>query len=273
MGYYRLRVYFRVIGDESRAPIERGPRARWSPSPVTAEWVAAAFVIALANFVLGLVGFGNGLVAMALLPFLMSPVTAIAVLTIYTVALSSAIFVPLRSHLLPRPVLDMLLGTVIGVPVGVWMLSVLHISTLNRLIGGTLVLIVLLEWAGLHPRRLAGRRWSAGAGVLAGVMGAAVGTPGPPVILYSATQGWSPRTIKATLQAFFVVNQVVILAGYWWTGVLDAQVWRLAASFALPAAGGTALGMLLFNRIDPVRFRRNVFALLLVAGLLLLVRG
>jgi uncharacterized membrane protein YfcA len=73
--------------------------------------VAAALVIALANFVLGLVGFGNGLVAMALLPFLMSPVTAIAVLTIYTVALSAAIFVPLRRHLLPGPVLDMLVGT------------------------------------------------------------------------------------------------------------------------------------------------------------------
>ena len=29
-----------------------------------AEWVAAAVVMAFANFVLGLVGFGNGLVAM-----------------------------------------------------------------------------------------------------------------------------------------------------------------------------------------------------------------
>ena len=99
------------------------------------EWVAAALVIALANFVLGLVGFGNGLVAMALLPFLMSPVTAIAVLTIYTVFLSATIFVPLRRHLLPGPVLDMLVGTVLGVPVGVWVLRVFPISTLNRLIG------------------------------------------------------------------------------------------------------------------------------------------
>ena len=111
---------------------------------MTAEWVAPALVIALANFVLGLVGFGNGLVAMALLPFLMSPVTVITVLTIYTVALSAAIFVPLRRHLLPRPVLDMLVGTVLGAPVGVWVLSMFPISTSPRLIGGTLVLIVLL---------------------------------------------------------------------------------------------------------------------------------
>jgi uncharacterized membrane protein YfcA len=182
---------------------------------VTTEWAAAAAVIALASFVLGRGGFGNGLVAMAFLPFLMSPVTAIAVLTIYTVIFSTAIFVPLRRDLLPGPVMDM----------------------------------------------------------LAGVAGAAVGTPGPPVILYSATQGWSPRTIKANLQAFFVVNQIVILVGYWWVGVLDDHVWRLAASFALPAAAGTALGMLLFGYVDPRRFRRLVFAVLLVAGILLVVRG
>jgi len=240
---------------------------------VTAEWVAAAIVIAFANFVLGLIGFGNGLVAMALLPFLMSPVTAIAVLTIYTVVLSVAIFVPLRRHLLPWPVLDMLAGTLVGAPVGVWALRVFPIATLNRLIGATLLVVVLLEWARLSPTRLDGRWWRLGAGVLSGVSGAAVGTPGPPVIVYSTTQGWSPRTIKANLQAFFVVNQTVILAGYWWAGVLDEEVWRLAASFALPAAAGTGLGMLLFHRVDPQRFRRLVFGVLLIAGLVLLVRG
>jgi uncharacterized membrane protein YfcA len=164
-------------------------------------------------------------------------------------------------------------GTAVGAPVGVWILSVVPIAALNRLIGATLVAVVVLEWAGLNPRELAGRGWRLGAGMLAGVAGAAVGTPGPPVILYSATQGWSPRTIKANLQAFFVVNQVVILAGYWWIGVIDGQVWRLAASFALPAAGGTALGMLLFSRVDHRRFRQLVFAVLLVAGILLIARG
>ena len=62
----------------------------------------------LASFGLGLVGFGNGLVAMALLPFLMSPLTAIAVLTIYAIVFSAAIFVPVRRH--PRSPLAALPG-------------------------------------------------------------------------------------------------------------------------------------------------------------------
>jgi uncharacterized membrane protein YfcA len=240
---------------------------------VTSEWLAAALVFAFANFVLGLVGFGNGLVAMALLPLLMSPVTALAVLTMYTIVLSTAVFVPIRRHLLVAPVSQMLVGTLLGVPVGIWVLSVLPISTLTRLIGGALLLVVLLEWTGLYPRRLEGRGWGIGAGVIAGVAGAAVGTPGPPVIVYAASQGWHPRAIKANLQAFFVVNQAVTLAGYWWAGVLDGEVWRLAASFAAPAAVGTALGVLLFRYVDPDLFRRLVFGLLFVAAIVLLVRG
>src|SRR4029077_1114590 len=119
MGYYAPRAGPPVVRDASRASPAFTASGRWSRAPVTAEWVAAAAVIALASFVLGLVGFGNGLVAMALLPFLMSPLTAIAVLTIYTIVFSAAIFVPVRRHLLARPVMELLAGTAVGAPVGV----------------------------------------------------------------------------------------------------------------------------------------------------------
>jgi uncharacterized membrane protein YfcA len=222
---------------------------------------------------MGLTGFGIGLVSLAFLPFLMPPATAVAVVTIYAAAFALAIFVPLRRDFLPRGVADLVIGTVVGTPLGVWALASLPASALNRLIGLMLLVAVLLEWRGLYPDRLAGRGWGLGTGVLAGAIGGAVGTPGPPVILYATTQGWSPRTIKANVQAFFVVNQAVILAGYWWAGLLTREVWRLTAVFAVPAIVGVALGVALFNRVDHVRFRRIVFALLFVSGAVLLARG
>jgi len=214
-----------------------------------------------------------GLVAMAFLPFLMSPVTAIVVITMYTIVLVFVILVPVWRHLQPLPVLEMLAGTLVGTPLGVWALSTFPVSTLKRLIGATLVVVVLLEWAQVKPRPLVGRAWAVGAGILAGVAGGAVATPGPPVILYSTTQGWGPRTFKANLQAFFFVNEAVVLVGYWWAGLVNAEAWRLAVSFALPAAGGTVLGMLCFRHVDQHRFRRLVFWLLLVSGAVLLGRG
>ncbi len=240
---------------------------------MSVTWAAGACVLAIASFVLGLAGFGIGLVALAFLPFLMPAHDAIVLLTVYTVVFSTAMFVPLRRDFVPAGMTALLVGSVAGTPVGVWLLATLPASTLNRMIGGVLVVVVLLEWLRVYPERLHGRGWALGAGLAAGVLGGAVGTPGPPVVLYTASQGWSPRTIKANLQAFFVVNQAVILAGYWWAGLVTADIARLAVAFSIPAVAGLALGMALFARVDQVRFRKIVFTLLLLSGVALLVRG
>ena len=240
---------------------------------MTLEWAAAAGVIAAASFVMGLAGFGIALVALAFLPYLMSASDAIVLLTIYAALFSLAMLVQLRRDVVPRAILDLLVGTIAGTPLGVWGLAALPATVLNRLIGLMLVVAWVLEVRGLYPQKLEGRRWGLGAGALAGAIGGAVGLPGPPVVLYAATQGWSARTVKANLQAFFVVNQGAILIGYWWAGLLTPGVWRLTLGFTLPAIAGAVAGALLFERVDQRRFRQLVFALILVSGLVLLARG
>jgi len=237
------------------------------------DWALGALIIAAASFVMGLAGFGVGLVGLAFLPYVMPPATAIVLLTLYAVPFALGLFIQLRHDFRLAQIRDLLIGTVLGIPLGVWGLASLPVSLINRLIGALLVLIVVLEWRGLFPERLPGRGWGLGAGVVAGVIGGTVGTPGPPVIVYMTTQGWSPRTLKANLQAFFVVNQLVTLAGYEWAGLLTRDVWRLAVSFAIPAVAGVLAGIALFGRIDAVRFRQIVFALLFVSGVILLARG
>ncbi|HEX9818784.1 MAG TPA: sulfite exporter TauE/SafE family protein [Methylomirabilota bacterium] len=240
---------------------------------MTLAWAAGALVVLLASFVMGLAGFGIALVAMAFLPYVMSPVTAIVLLTIYAFVFSLVALVQLWRDVTPRALLDLLIGTVAGTPLGVWVLATLPLGLLTRLIGLVLVTVVALELRGVMPQRLTGRAWGFGAGLLAGVIGGAVGTPGPPVVMYATTQGWSPRTMKGNVMAFFVVNQGVILAGYWWAGLLTPEVLGVTAGYAPPALAGLLAGMALFHRIEPARFRWIVFGLLGASGLVLLVRG
>src|SRR5437762_9773207 len=180
------------------------------------DWVLGAVVIAGAFFVLGLAGFGNGLVALAFLPLVMSPVAAIVLLTVYTVLATVVIFVPLRRDFDPRGMPALLIGSLLGTPFGVWVLAMLPASTLTRLIGMVLLVVVALEWLGVYPERLAARGWALGAGLAAGLLGAGGGTPGPPVVLYMASQAWSPRTLEANLQGFFLLNHALLLLRYLW---------------------------------------------------------
>jgi hypothetical protein len=236
-------------------------------------WAVGAVVIAAACFVQGLAGFGIGLVSLAFLPFLMEPATAVVLMTVYAAVFTTVIFIPLRRDFTLHGMKELVVGTIVATPAGVWLLAGLPPDVLKRLIGLVLLAIVALEWRGLYPARLKGRGWGFGAGLAAGLIGGAVGTPGPPVILYAAAQDWSPRTVKANIQAFLIVNQALILIGYWWAGLLGPEVWRLTGLYAGPAVLGLAAGMLLFTRLDRVRFRQVVFVVLFVSGLVLLLGG
>ena len=243
-----------------------------SLAPLSLTWLVGALVIAAACFVQGLAGFGIGLVSLAFLPLLMSPADAIVLITLYATVFTVVIFLPLRRDFTLHGMRELLVGSIVATPAGVFILAIMPPAALTRLIGLVLLVIVGLEWLGLYPE-LRGRGWGLGAGLAAGLLGGAIGTPGPPVILYAAAQDWSARTVKANIQAFLIVNQAVILIGYWWAGLLDREVWRLTWLYAVPAVAGLAAGMLLFNRLDRARFRRVVFAVLFVSGLVLLIRG
>ena len=240
--------------------------------PLSLTWAVGALVIAAACFVQGLAGFGIGLVSLAFLPLLMSPADAIVLITLYATVFTVVIFLPLRRDFTLHGMRELLVGSIVATPAGVFILAIMPPAALTRLIGLVLLVIVGLEWLGLYPD-LRDRGWGLGAGLAAGLLGGAIGTPGPPVILYAAAQDWSPRTVKANIQAFLIVNQAVILIGYWWAGLLTRGVWNLTLGFALPATAGAVAGALLFERVDQRRFRQLVFALILLSGLVLLARG
>ena len=120
---------------------------------------------------------------------------------------------------------SLLIGTVLGTSVGVWILEALQPSLLKRLIGLILMGVVVIESYGASPEKLSGRLWGLCAGSL-------TGSPrrrhwyarSPPVILYAVAQGWSPRVMKAMLPACFFVNQSVIVANHQWASLLTRGV-------------------------------------------------
>ena len=246
--------------------VRKGPR-------VSFTWIAGACILAIAGFVFGLTGFGISLVSVSLLPFFVPLATVVPLITLYGAAFAFVMTIQLRRDVMFPQLVSLLIGTILGTPVGVWVLEAFPPSLLKRLIGLTLMGIVVIEWYGAYPEKLSGSHWGLYAGGLAGLLGGAIGTPGPPVILYATAQGWSPRNTKAMLQAFFFVNYSVIVVNHWWAGLLTREVAWLACLYVVPSAIGVMAGIHLFDRMHQARFRRLMFALLFVLGLAMGVRG
>ena len=93
-----------------------------------------------------------------------------------------------------------------------------------------------------------------------------MGQPGPPVLIYLLLAGAAPRTVRATLLAFFALSYRVTLASHAATIGIAASTW-LAAGILIPFAflGGLA-GRPIGDRLGAEAFALLAIALLAVAG-------
>jgi uncharacterized membrane protein YfcA len=109
--------------------------------------------------------------------------------------------------------------------------------------------------------------------VLAGLLGGAYNTSGPPVIVYGDCRRWAPPEFKSNLQAFFAVADGLVVLGHVAAGNLTRVVLTHYA-LALPAILlGLWLGLRLERRVQPAAFRRLALLLLLVLGARLVAVG
>jgi uncharacterized membrane protein YfcA len=108
-------------------------------------------------------------------------------------------------------------------------------------------------------------------GLLAGILGGAYNTNGPPVVLYGALRRWPPERFRATLLGYFLPAAVMICAGHALGGLWSVRVFQLYA-LSLPAVALALLvGVRLGRRIPERLFGRVLNAALVGLGLLLLL--
>lgn len=215
-------------------------------------------IVLLGAVAQGASGFGFALVCVPLLTVATDPRTAVVVCALSGLGLTLTAAVRERAYARWRVAGWLTAAALAGLPLGLLIL----VSASERLLGVLIAVVVLacagLVWSGVRIR--AGAAGIGAIGIVVGVLTAATGTNGPPLVAVFHSLGYDPRTFRATLAATFTGTGVLGLAGFLATGQVDGGSLRLA-SVALPAVGlGWWVGNLVFARLDPVMFRRIVLA-------------
>jgi uncharacterized membrane protein YfcA len=223
--------------------------------------------------VAGLTGFAFGLVVSAIWLYILTPLQTATLIIAFGLLVQGYSVWKLRGKLDWRRLWPFMAGAVLGVPVGVGVLTWANPVHVRMGVGAFLVLYSL--YALLRPAILAvkagGAAADAGVGFLNGVLGGITGLAGILVIIWCGLRGWSKDVQRAVFQpvavAIFIMSAVWIGA----RGAITPEVIKLFL-IGLPALfAGTWLGMKLFGRLDEATFRKIVLGLLLVSGALLVV--
>lgn len=232
-----------------------------------------ALIFFLAAFVQSMAGFGMALVAMPLLVRVLAVEMATPLVAIVAFVLEFVILLRYREAFRWRAVSRITLASLLGVPLGVWLLQRVDAAIITTVLG--VIVSGYALYALVRPvlPQLTHNAWAYSFGFLAGMLGGAYGTSGPPVIVYGTARRWPPAEFKSNLQGFFLVNGLVIIVSHAVSGNVTAVLWQNFL-FALPGLVlGLLAGLALSDRLDPNRFRQLVLVLLLALGASLLWSG
>ncbi|WP_157756875.1 sulfite exporter TauE/SafE family protein [Plantactinospora sp. KBS50] len=213
-------------------------------------------IVLLAAFAQAVSGFGYALLAVPLLTLASDPRTAVVVASVTGVGLTVTSAARERAHARWRTALLLTSAAVLGMPVGLLVLTLAPARLLTVLIAVVVLGCTVLVWRRVRFRT--GPAVVAAVGVFSGVLATSTGMNGPPLVAAFQALGYDPRTFRATLAAAFAGSGVLGLAGFVLAGQVDAATLRLAAA-GLPAVLlGWWLGDRIFARVNLVVFRRIV---------------
>ena len=190
-------------------------------------------ILFLSTFIRSALGFGDALIAMPLLTMVVglqvaTPLTAMGATTI-------AISILLRSwkKVDIKAAWRLVLTTWIGIPIGIYFLKAAPDLIVKSLLG------ILITGFGLYnlivPNlpRLRNENWAYLTGIIAGILGGAYNTNGPPVVIYGMLRRWDPEKFRATLQGYFLPTGLAILISHGVSGMWTGEVLNLYL-FSLP---------------------------------------
>jgi uncharacterized membrane protein YfcA len=165
-----------------------------------------------------------------------------------------------------------LIGGLIGVPVGVALLTVVDTALMRRMLGGLMAAYggyALL--APSLPRVTAGgRRADAAVGLVGGVMSGLGGYSGVPTTIWAQLRGWPKELARGVYQPFILAMHIatLVLVG----GLAFDRTSALLLAITLPALllGGW-LGYRLYGHLNERQFRRLLAAMIAASGIALLI--
>src|ERR1700761_626654 len=236
------------------------------PDGVTLNVALAICVIAfISGTARGFSGFGSALIFMPLASSIAAPKLVAALLLVIDFV-GSLPLAPNAWRLADRrPTAGMVIGALIGVPIGTYFLSRLEPVTTRWIISGFVGALLLLLLSGWRYRGKEYTALSIGIGGLSGFCSGLAQTGGPPIVGYWLGRPISPVIARANIVLFFVALDSSSIVSYAVAGLINQESIWFSLLVGPVYAIGVWFGTRLFGRASAALFRAICSALIAIA--------
>jgi uncharacterized membrane protein YfcA len=231
-------------------------------------------VVAFAYTAFGLTGFGSTVIALPLLAHFFALKFAVPLLMLLDIAAFFLFGAQARKRVQYREIAWLVPFILAGMAVGLTLLIEVDERALLAVLGAFLLLYAGYSLARRGPPASLSRAWCAPIGLAGGVFSALFGTGGVLFAVYNAGRIRDKDALRATNAAMIMLSSLVRVLLFGAAGLLT-QAGLLATALMLlaPILAGVWLGNRLHARVPAAAVVKAVYALLVIAGLTLLIRS
>jgi uncharacterized membrane protein YfcA len=223
---------------------------------------AIAFVSGLAR---GFSGFGSALIFMPLASSIAAPRLVAALLLIIDFIAAAPLIPNAWKQADRKATAIMVLGALVGVPIGTYFLSRLEPVTTRWIISAFVFALLLLLLSGWRYRGRDHASISVGIGGLSGFCSGLAQTGGPPIVGYWLGRPIASVTARANILLFFGASDFFSVVSYALTGLITADAIKFSLVVGPVYGIGVWFGALLFGRASEALFRAICYALIAMA--------
>jgi uncharacterized protein len=221
-----------------------------------------AFISATAR---GFSGFGSALIFMPLASSMAAP-RLVATLLLIIDFVGALPMLPDGWRRADRKATAVIVvGALVGVPVGTWLLTRLDPLTTRWIISAFVAALLLLLLSGWRYRGKDHVALSVGIGALSGFCSGLAQTGGPPIVGYWLGRPVPSQIARANIVLFFGASDFFSVVSYAASGLINRDAILFSLLVGPIYAAGIGCGTLLFGRASEAAFRSICYALIAAA--------
>ncbi len=184
-------------------------------------------ILFMSAFMSSTFGFGGALLAMPLLTLVLGLHQATPLFALVGTTRAAIILATDWQQVEFASTWRLIVANLAGIPVGVYLLKALPSPWIIHTIGVLLVLYGVYRLTGARLPKVESPYWALPFGFLAGVLGGAYNTNGPPAVVYGNMRRWPPDQFRATLQGYFFPTGIGILISHGLGGLWTLHMLQL----------------------------------------------
>lgn len=225
---------------------------------------------AVAGMVRGFTGFGTAMVFMPIAALVLEPVWAIAAMLTFDVVGAA----PLQRKAIrdgePHDVVLLILGAVIGLPLGVYLLTLMEPVVFRWLVSCLSLALLVLLMSGWRYRNPLNALYTSLVGATGGFLCGVAALPGPPIILSYMSSPRPAAVIRGNTMMYLFVVDIMTFIVFGLKGLLVLLPVLIGLVLSVPYMVGALAGQRIFHPEKEYVYRRVAFVLIgisAVAGL------